>query len=62
MLAEAVGQADEEMRLGNREIYVHYKSGIGNLKLRIPAAKEGTARNMNTIAKMVELAECNSPK
>lgn len=56
-LARAVGQSDEEMSIGIREIYVHYKSGIGHSKLRIPAAKEGTARNMNTIAKMVELAE-----
>jgi uncharacterized protein (DUF1697 family) len=58
-LVEAVGQSDEEMRIGSREIYVHYKSGIGQSKLRIPAAKEGTARNMNTIAKMVELTKCN---
>jgi len=61
-LAQAVGQADEEMSLGNREIYVHYKGGIGRSKLRIPAAKEGTARNMYTIAKIVELAECHSSK
>jgi len=56
-LAQAVGQSDEEMSIGIREIYVHYKSGIGHSKLRIPAAKEGTTRNMNTIAKMVELVE-----
>ncbi|MCP5089829.1 MAG: hypothetical protein GY949_02790, partial [Gammaproteobacteria bacterium] len=58
-LARAVGQSDEEMSIGIREIYVHYTSGIGRSKLRIPAAKEGTARNMNTIAKMVELTKCN---
>lgn len=61
-LARAVGQTDEEMSLGSREIYVYYKNGIGRSKLRIPAAKEGTARNMNTIAKIVELAERHSPK
>lgn len=55
-LAAAVGRVDEEMQLGKREIYVHYPSGIGNSKLRIPAAKEGTARNMNTIARMAELS------
>jgi len=50
------GQADEKMRLGKREIYVHYPSGQGKSKLRIPAAKAGTARNMNTIAKLVAMA------
>ena len=55
-LARAVGQSDEQMRLGKQEIYVHYPSGIGRSKLRIPAANDGTARNMNTIAKMVELS------
>ena len=55
-LAGAVGQADEETVLGKREIYVYYGSGMGRSKLRIPAAKDGTARNMNTIRKMVDLA------
>jgi uncharacterized protein (DUF1697 family) len=44
------------MQLGQREIYVHYGDGMGSSKLRIPAAKTGTARNMNTIAKLAEMA------
>jgi len=44
------------MRLGKREIYVHYPTGMGRSKLRIPAAKAGTARNMNTVSKLAELA------
>jgi len=55
-LEHAVGQSDEEMRLGDREIFVHYPSGMGRSKLRIPAGKTGTARNMNTIAKLAEIA------
>jgi uncharacterized protein (DUF1697 family) len=55
-LERAVGRRDEEMRLGDREIYVHYPSGMGTSKLRIPAAKLGTARNMNTVAKLAEIA------
>ena len=55
-LEHAVGQSDEEMRLGAREIFVHYPSGMGRSKLRIPATKTGTARNMNTIAKLAEIA------
>jgi uncharacterized protein (DUF1697 family) len=50
------GQKDEEVRLGRREIYVRYPEGMGISKLKIPAAKAGTARNMNTIAKLAEMA------
>lgn len=50
------GKKDEEVRLGKREIYVAYGSGMGRSKLRIPAAADGTARNINTIAKLAELA------
>jgi uncharacterized protein (DUF1697 family) len=50
------GAADgEEVKLGKREIYVHYGSGMARTKLRIPAAVAGTARNMNTVAKLAEL-------
>jgi uncharacterized protein (DUF1697 family) len=55
-LDHAAGQDDEEMRLGDREIFVHYPSGMGRSKLRIPVAKTGTARNMNTVAKLAEMA------
>ena len=47
---------DERLALGTREIYVHYPQGQGRSKLRIPAASRGTARNMNTVAKLAELA------
>jgi len=50
------GQKDEVVRLGTREIYVHYGEGMASSKLKIPAAKTGTARNMNTIAKLAEMA------
>ena len=49
--------SDERMALGRREIYVHYPSGQGESKLRIPAAATGTARNMNTVLKLAQLAE-----
>jgi uncharacterized protein (DUF1697 family) len=55
-LERAVGVKDEEMRLGMREIYVHYGGGMARSKLRIPAAKNGTARNMNTVAKLAAMA------
>jgi uncharacterized protein (DUF1697 family) len=55
-LARVSGVKDEQMRLGKREIFVYYGAGIGKSKLNIPAAKSGTARNMNTIAKLAQMA------
>jgi uncharacterized protein (DUF1697 family) len=55
-LDRITGLNDEEVRLGRREIYVAYGAGMGRSKLRIPAARAGTARNINTIAKLAELA------
>jgi uncharacterized protein (DUF1697 family) len=49
-------QTGEEIRTGRREIYVYYPSGMGQSKLVIPAAAAGTARNMNTVAKLVEMS------
>lgn len=48
---------DERIALGTREVFVAYgERGIGKSRLRIPAAEAGTARNMNTVAKLAELA------
>lgn len=52
----ATGVAGEEMRLGLREIYVHYGDGMATSRLKIPAAAKGTMRNMNTIAKLAQMA------
>jgi uncharacterized protein (DUF1697 family) len=55
-LDDVRGRDGEEMRLGRREIYVHYPKGMGQSKLRIPTAALGTARNLNTVAKLVEIS------
>ncbi|MES2220935.1 MAG: DUF1697 domain-containing protein [Acidobacteriota bacterium] len=55
-LQTVANQTSEQLRLGVREIYAYYPDGIGDSKLKIPAAKNGTARNMNTIAKLSEMA------
>ena len=48
---------DERVAAGVREVFVAYgERGIGKSRLRIPAAETGTARNMNTVAKLAELA------
>ena len=47
----------ERIWLGEREIYVDYCGTLlGRSKLRIPAAEKGTARNMNTVAKLADMA------
>jgi uncharacterized protein (DUF1697 family) len=33
-----------------------YGQGMAKLKTKIPAAKSGTARNINTVAKLADLA------
>ena len=48
-------QAGEVLALGQREIYADYGEGMASSKLVIPAAKMGTARNMNTVTKLAEL-------
>ncbi|WP_233871766.1 DUF1697 domain-containing protein [Paraburkholderia adhaesiva] len=53
-LTNVSGSTTEEIALGKREIYVHYPEGIGRSKLKIAAARTGTARNMNTVAKLAE--------
>ena len=55
-LDSITGLTDEVVKLGKREIYVHYGDGMANSKMKIPAAKNGTARNMNTVAKLAEMA------
>lgn len=55
-LKDVSGKINEELRPSQREIYVYYPDGQGQSKLRIPAAKTGTARNMNTVAKLAEMA------
>jgi uncharacterized protein (DUF1697 family) len=55
-LAGVRGQKDEKIRLGRREIYIHYGEGMATSKLVIPAAKAGTARNLNTVAALATMA------
>lgn len=56
----ATGRRDEVIALGTREIYVDYREGMGTSKLRMPAALTGTARNLNTVAKLARMAEGES--
>ena len=55
MIDAATGRKDEQLALGTREIYIFYGEGMGTSKLKLPAFKDGTARNMNSVTKMAEL-------
>ena len=55
MLDAARDVAGERMALGPRAIYVSYGEGIGKTRLKLPAVKHGTARNMNSVAKIAGL-------
>jgi uncharacterized protein (DUF1697 family) len=46
----------EEAVAAARGIYVHYPIGSGKSKLKLPALKPGTSRNLNTVRKLAEMA------
>ncbi|OWV74835.1 hypothetical protein ATY76_26095 [Rhizobium sp. R339] len=55
-LDKMVAPDGEEVKLAGREIYVHYPNGSGRSKLKLPALKPGTSRNLNTMRKLAEMA------
>ena len=55
-VAAVRGRNDEQIGLGRREIYIHYGDGMAKSKLVVPAAKTGTARNINTVAALAKMA------
>ncbi len=55
-LEEVRGKRSERLALGAREIYVAYGDRMADSKLVIPAAKAGTARNINTVTKLAAMA------
>lgn len=57
-LDDVHGFNGERIALGKREIYIDYgELGAGRSKLRIPAAAASTARNMNSVAKLAQMAK-----
>ncbi|MDK1488910.1 DUF1697 domain-containing protein [Sinorhizobium sp. 7-81] len=55
-LDKLVAPDGEEVQISGREIYIHFPNGSGKSKLKLPALKPGTARNLNTVRKLAELA------
>jgi uncharacterized protein (DUF1697 family) len=55
-LETMVAPDGEEATLAGREIYVHYPIGSGKSKLKLPALKAATSRNLNTVRKLAQMA------
>lgn len=56
-LSGVTGPAGEQVRPGKREVYVYYPEGQGRSKLKLSLKEPGTARNINTVARLVAMAE-----
>ncbi len=57
-LTHLTGPGGEEVRTGQREIYVYYPDGMGRSKLKLQlGGAAATVRNINTVAKLASLAE-----
>ena len=57
LLADVSGRISEEITPGAREVYIYYPQGQGASKMRLPAIAAATARNVNTVTKLAELAK-----
>lgn len=55
-LADVRHRTSERLALGRREVYVAYGDAMADSRLVVPAARAGTARNLNTVAKLAALA------
>ncbi len=56
VLDDLVIPGKEVVKVLGREIFVHYPDGMGQSKLKLPFAKAGTGRNLNTVKKLAEMA------
>lgn len=45
----------ERLTARDREIYIFFPEGQGRSKLKVPLAGEGTARNLNTVARLADM-------
>jgi uncharacterized protein (DUF1697 family) len=54
---EVIAPGGEQAAAGKRELYIFYPDGMGRSKLKLPPALgRMTARNINTVAKLVAMA------
>ncbi|MEN5001963.1 DUF1697 domain-containing protein [Stenotrophomonas indicatrix] len=50
------GIGEEQLTLGQRELFIHYGDGMAGSRLRIPFAANGTGRNINTVTRLAAMA------
>lgn len=56
LIEDLTGPGGEELLPSGRNLYIHYPDGMGRSRLKLPKALSGgTMRNMNTVAKLVQL-------
>lgn len=57
VLERVVAPGGEQVRLGERVLYLYFPDGMGRSKLKLPVKAEAvTIRNLNTVRKLAELA------
>jgi uncharacterized protein (DUF1697 family) len=56
-LAGVHAPGGEELKLCGRELFVHFPDGQGGSKLKLPFAGTSTGRNLNTVQKLLALAD-----
>jgi uncharacterized protein (DUF1697 family) len=49
----------EEVCSIGREVFVHYPDGMGRSRLKLPFAAVGTTRNLNSVNKLLAMAEAS---
>jgi uncharacterized protein (DUF1697 family) len=54
-VAAVVSPAGEQLQLAAPDLFIYYPNGSGASKLKLPFAKLGTARNLNTVNKLASM-------
>lgn len=62
-LENVLGLVTEQVSVGKRELYLYFPDGMGKSKLRYSSAMGPvTARNINTVTKLVEMSINGAPR
>ncbi|NII09713.1 DUF1697 domain-containing protein [Oleiagrimonas sp. C23AA] len=57
LISQVRGLQDEQLVVAGTEIYAYYPSGMADSRWRLPSGVISTARNMNTVARLVAMAK-----
>jgi uncharacterized protein (DUF1697 family) len=55
LIAGVKFKTNERLHAAARALHIHFPDGQGVSRLKVPGAEQGTARNRNTIEKIIEL-------